>query len=367
MASSLQAAAYAISGKKLPQDDLVHVFDMVGQHWESFRGQGIFITGGTGFFGKWLLESLLYANQRLDLRCRITVLSRNPIYFAESNPHLSDQSIVSFVTGDVHDFFYPDGRYKFIIHAATDVGAQTNVVDFFSSCIDGSKRVLDFACQAGCTDFLLVSSGAIYGRQPEDMVGLSENYIGAPDILNTKSAYGEGKRCSEWLANAYGEKGQFRVKIARCFSFVGPHLPLDKHFAVGNFIRDALANRGIVIQGDGTPYRSYLYAADLAIWLWTILLRGPAGVAFNVGGDEAITIAELARRVSQLAETGKKVQVMAVRDPQQAVERYVPDVQKAKHELGLQTWIPLDDAIHRTLQWLKWMQYCQVGGNDEII
>lgn len=353
MISSIQTAARTIPCKKLPEDDLIHVFDAVGPLLEDFRGQWIFITGGTGFFGKWLLETLLYANQRLDLGCHITVLSRNAVAFAENYPHLSDPSIVNFVTGDVQDFVYPDGQYKFVIHAATDVVAPTNAVDLFSSCIDGSKRVLDFARQAGCTDFLLVSSGAVYGRQPEDLDAIPENYTGAPDPLNTRSAYGEGKRCSEWLAHAYGELYGFNVKIARCFAFVGPYLPLDKHFAIGNFIRDALTDSEIVIQGDGTAFRSYLYAADLAIWLWTILLRAPDGVAYNVGGDEAITIADLAQLVTQLAGSDKKIRVMTSTDLLKATERYLPDVQKAGQDLGLKTLIPLNEAIHRTMQWVR--------------
>jgi dTDP-glucose 4,6-dehydratase len=351
MESSTHATAHILPNNKSPQDDLAHVFATVGSLWENFKGQRIFISGGTGFFGKWLLETLLYANQQLNLGCRITILSRNPIDFAEMNPHLSDHLLVNFVKGDVRDFVYPEGKYKFVIHAATDVVAPTNVVDLFSSCLDGTKRVLDFARRAGCTDFLLVSSGAVYGRQPEDMETIPETYTGAPNTLNSKSAYGEGKRCSEWLANAHGELYGYNIKIARCFAFVGPHLPLDKHFAIGNFIYDALSNNGIVIQGDGTSYRSYLYAADLAIWLWTILLLGPSGVAYNVGGNEAVSIAELARRVTQISGSHQNIKIMTPLDSAKNPDRYIPDVHKAELELGLKCWINLDDSIHRTLQW----------------
>lgn len=346
-------AGCATHCKKLPQGDLIHVLDKIGPLWENFRGQRVFITGGTGFFGKWLLESLLFANERLDLGCLITVLSRNPKGFAEGNPHLSDPAIVSFVAGDMCDFVYPEGPFKFVIHAATDVAADTTAIDLFCSCLDGTRRVLEFARHTGCSNFLLVSSGAVYGRQPEDLVAIQESFTGAPDTLKTKSAYGEGKRCAEWLANAYGEEYRFGVKVARCFAFVGPHLPLDKHFAIGNFISDLLSDSAIVIQGDGTAYRSYLYAADLAIWLWTILLRAPDGVAYNVGGDEAITIAGLAQRITQIAGSHNEIKIMNLPDPLKAADRYVPDVQKAEHELGLKTWVSLDEAIYRTLQWIK--------------
>ncbi|MHB8122745.1 MAG: NAD-dependent epimerase/dehydratase family protein [Desulfuromonadaceae bacterium] len=351
MSASFQTADCIIPGKKLPQNDLVHVFESLGPLWEDFRGQRVFITGGTGFFGKWLLETLLYANQRLDLNCQITVLSRNPKSFTKNNPHLSNPAHVSFITGDVRDFIYPAGHYEFIIHAATDVINPTKAVDLFFSCMDGTKRVVEFARQAGCSNFLLVSSGAIYGRQPEDMEMIPETYMGAPDPLNIKSAYGEGKRCSEWLTIASGKEHRFAVKIARCFAFVGPHLPLDEHFAIGNFIRDALADKEIIIQGDGTPYRSYLYAADLALWLWTILLRGPAGVAYNVGGDEVITIADLAQRVNKIAASKKEVRVVIPTDPARATNRYTPDVSKATLDLGLTCQINLDEAIRRTLLW----------------
>lgn len=345
------SSAQTASSKTLPQDDLDHVFDKVGALWERFRSQRIFITGGTGFFGKWLLETLLDANQRLNLGCRVTVLSRNPQQFLERYPHLAPTEIVDFVKGDVCTFAFPQGQYKFIIHAGTDVVSQGPALDLFLSCVDGTKRVLEFTCQAACTDFLLISSGAVYGRQPDDMQAMPESYTGGPDTLDIKSAYGEGKRCAEWLAHAYGTEHQFSVKIARCFAFVGPHLPLDKHFAIGNFIRDALADEEIIIQGDGTPYRSYMYAADLAIWLWTILLRGPAGVAYNVGGDESISIAKLARRVNHLATSDKNATVMSPADPTRKPDRYIPDVSKADLDLGLKCWINLDEAIARTLQW----------------
>lgn len=331
-------------------EDLQHAFRQLPEDlWRGLAGRRIFITGGTGFVGKWLLATLAEANQRLDLGVRATVLSRNPEAFRVAAPLLAQAEGVDWLRGDVRDFVFPTGEYDTVIHAATDVVAKAAPEEIFDTCIAGTRRVLDFAERA--QDFLLVSSGAVYGRQPADLPRIHESYAGAPDPLLPGSAYGEGKRASEWLAAAAGARTNLRVRIARCFAFVGPYLPLDKQFAIGNFIGAALAGREIVIQGDGTPVRSYLHAADMAAWLWAVLLKGRAGAAYNVGAEAAISIADLAHHVCTVLGVPDQVRIMGTPDPSRSPERYVPDNGRARAELGLPAPMALDEAIVRTAQW----------------
>lgn len=335
-----------------PADDLEHVFRLLPEDlWRGLAGRRIFITGGTGFVGKWLLATLAEANRRLALGVRATVLSRDPEAFHVAAPLLAQAEGVDWLRGDVRDFAFPTGEYDTVIHAATDVVAKAAPEEIFDTCIAGTRRVLDFAAQAQAKDFLLVSSGAIYGQQPADLARVPESYAGAPDPLLPGSAYGEGKRASEWLAAAAGARTNLRVRSARCFAFVGPYLPLDKHFAIGNFIGAALAGREIVIQGDGTPVRSYLHAADMAAWLWAVLLKGRAGAAYNVGAEAPISIADLAHRVCKVLEVPDQVCIMGAPDPSRPVERYVPDNGLARAELGLPMTMGLDEAIVRTAGW----------------
>jgi dTDP-glucose 4,6-dehydratase len=144
---------------------------------------------------------------------------------------------------------------------------------------------------------------------------------------------------------------QLKPKIARCFAFVGPYLPLDTHFAIGNFIRDALHGGPIVVKGDGTPRRSYLYAADLAIWLWTILLRGNSLKPYNVGGRHSFSISEIAQSVSGEFSNRINVEIRDVPDFQKPEDRYVPDTQRAQQELGLKETVPLEEGINKTKEW----------------
>jgi dTDP-glucose 4,6-dehydratase len=335
----------------LPEADLARVFASVGAaRWEQLRGAHILLTGGTGFVGKWLLSTMLEASRALGLDCRITVLTRNAEAFRSHAPHLTYAAGVNLVAGDVRHFALGPAPITHVIHAATDVVAESRALDIFDTCVQGTRTVLDLAVRQGAA-FLLISSGAMYGRQPPELARLHEDHAGAPNVLAPGSAYGEGKRAAEWLASAYAAEFGLRVVIARCFAFVGPYLPLDKHFAIGNFLRDALAGHTILIRGDGTPIRSYLYAADMAAWLWIALTDGRSGAAYNIGGEEPLSIRALAERVVRVLAAPSAIQTQSAAAYGGQAERYVPSVELAIRELKTFPPLSLDEAILRTAAW----------------
>ena len=340
----------------LPPEDLDDILSKTEGLWEDARGCSFFITGGTGFFGMWLLESFTHINDALGLGMNATVLTRDPGRFAAKAPHLASRANLHFIAGDIRDFSFPEGKYDYLIHAATEASAKLNneaPQEMLDAIIEGTRHVLDFATKAGVRKLLLTSSGAVYGRQPSDLTHIPEEYNGAPDPLLPGSAYGEGKRVSEHLCAVHALRHGYEVKVARCFAFVGPHLPLDTHFAIGNFIRDAMQGEPITIGGDGTPMRSYLYAGDLAIWLWTLLFRAPSGRAYNVGSASDLSIAELAQQVNKVLGGGSPVIIKQKPSPDKPLERYVPSICRAETELGLQVWTPLAYAIDKTQRWYR--------------
>lgn len=334
-------------------DDLNHILADTKGLWEELRGKSIFISGGTGFIGCWLLESFAWANDNLKLRASALVLTRNYDAFHKKAPHLASHPAIKFHIGDVRDFDFPIGKFSHVIHAATSVRAKLNKEDpllMLDTIIEGTRHALDFAIHCGAKKFLLTSSGAVYGKQPSEITHIPEDYCGAPEPTDTDSAYGKGKRESETLCTLYAKKLGIETKIARCFAFVGPYLPLDIHYAIGNFIRDGLNGGPIVVKGDGTPYRSYLYAADLAIWLWTILFKGESCCAYNVGSEEEVTIAQLANIVAQSFPTSPAVSIAGKPSSSLPVERYVPSTRLARERCGLRQNIPLKKAISLTIQ-----------------
>jgi dTDP-glucose 4,6-dehydratase len=342
----------------LSVEDLNHVLQHVSA-WDDLRGARIFITGGTGFFGCWLLESFCHANEVLGLQARATVLSRDPQAFLQKMPHLAGRGDLRFVVGDVRTLdksTLADETFTHVIHAATAASASLNQnapLEMFDTIVEGTRRVLDVAVQSGAQKFLLTSSGAVYGVQPPELSHVSEEYSGAPDSLDIRSAYGAGKRAAEYLCRAYQERYNLEVTVARGFAFVGPHLPLDIHFAIGNFLRDALQGGPIKIGGDGTPLRSYLYAADLAVWLWEILLHGQAGRAYNVGSQQAVSILQTAQAVAACFEPQPQVVVAQVLGAGVLPHRYVPSVERVRDELNLSQKISLPDAIRRTVEFIR--------------
>lgn len=297
------------------------------------RNKRIFITGGTGFFGKSMMRHCPGFKEN-----DIVILTPDPENRAEEFPMLRENARITFLRGDVRDFPFPDGDFDFIFHGATTSGKIIPDDEMRSVVIDGTRRVLEFAKRnPRLKNLLYISSGAVYGNRYN--LPMHEDFACEPVNVYAKSKYDAEQQCLDSEVNC---------SIARCFAFVGEYLPLDAHFAIGNFMHDCLNHQPIVIKGDGTPVRTYLYAGDLAHWLWTLLQRGEPGHIYNVGSDREISIARLAETVRKVAGTDNEIKIL--RPPSDTPpQRYVPDIGRSRNELGLEIGTSLEEAIRMTL------------------
>ena len=322
--------------------------------WDGLRGARIFMTGGTGFVGLAMLERLAAVNERLQLGATVVVLTRDPRQFAEREPELARHEWITATSGDIRSFECPTGHFSHVIHAATDTQpARTRAdrVRVFETIVDGTRRALEAArrCEAG--RFLMVSTGAVYGKQPAGTTHMTEDHSGGPDVMLPVKSGAEAKRAAESLCALFAGDG-LDVIVARPFAFVGPHLPLDMHYAIGNFIRDALAGGPVRVLGDGTAIRSYMYSSDLAEWLWTMLTSGRSLRPYNVGSERAMTIADAAQAVAGVCG-GCAVHVAQRPRPGETIDRYIPSTARARAELGLTETVPFEDALARTVAWYR--------------
>jgi dTDP-glucose 4,6-dehydratase len=336
--------------------DLDFVTEALGDLWGELKHARLFMTGGTGFIGCWLLEALRHADMKLALGLHVTVLTRDPAAFHRKAPHLAAYENFSFIAGDVSSFISPEGEFSHLIHAATDASAELNEKNplrMFETVVQGTRRALDLAVEKKVERVLYLSSGAVYGQQPWEMEGVGEDWIGSPDCTNPKNAYAEGKRAAEMLCGIYRKQFGLNIAIARIFALLGPYLSLDIHFAAGNFILDAMQDKPVVVQGNGQPCRSYLYASDLTVWLLHILVRALPGKVYNVGSDESVSIRDLAERTARLLGSGE-FRVLGAADTGWNPGRYVPKTELAARDLGLYRTVSLDDAIRRTALWNGW-------------
>ena len=310
----------------------------------------VLITGGTGFVGRHLLDTISSGTTSLALQ-DVIVAGRS----LKPSEHDVD-TLVWDVTSDRAPSVHVDA----VIHAATPASAELNARSprlMFDQIVEGARNVIQFCTlQPNPPRLIFTSSGAVYGEMPPELTAWTEDSRLAADPLLAKNAYASGKRAAEALFALAGHEGVCRPTHARLFAFSGRHLPLDRHFALGNFVRDALEGGPIRVRGTGTAVRSYLDGDDMATWL-LLALSSEASVdkVIHVGSDQAITIAELAHLVADRASIDLDAEERVIIEGRSTEidgrDRYVPSTEVTRALLGITGEVSLADSIDRMLQW----------------
>lgn len=326
----------------------------------ALKGKRLFVTGGTGFLGAWLLELLRVLNEDYDFNTKATVYSRDSKSFAEQWPHLGSCEWIRFQDGDIRYLAEIPRDTNFVIHAAALAdrrlfSSQPTAVAETNSL--GTARVLK-ACLLleGLEKFLLLSSGLVSGEQPWDVERINEEFVGPIRCDQVKAVYPESKRMAEVFAHAAISESKLPVVVVRPFALVGPYQSLQLPWAVTDFIRDSFNGGPIRIMGDGSTVRSILYASDFAFSVLAAIAIGKPRSTFNLGSPEPIELITLASMITQFFSPVPEI-LSRMGQVGHERNRRVPDMGLAEKELGFKQTVPLASALQRTIEWNRLIHF----------
>ena len=332
----------------IPEFDKVEVLEEIGDLWLQFRKASILLLGGTGFIGTWITNCLQEANKVYDLDLNLILITRSSVDAVKKNPNVMNKN-VQLIELDLmkKTHFSLDLEFNFFIHGATD-STFSNVTSESSpqSSIRGAHLILNSVNSSVLTRGIHLSSGAVFPRQMNSSVGQIESEIN--EKLDRLSEYGKAKYETENLFRSNSNSEWFQVSNPRLFTFFGPGIPLDKHFAVGNFLRNAMNKEPIILNGNPNTIRSYMYPTDLIVWIIKLLLN-PSSSTLNFGSDIPITMADLATKINDV--TGNKgIQFRGNSEP---TSIYYPSTIKARQHLSVKQSVVFEEGIERWVNWLN--------------
>jgi nucleoside-diphosphate-sugar epimerase len=342
----------------LVRTDAQRVVDRRVQQLERLKGEHVFVTGGTGFLGAWLLEIVKVLNEEHGFSLCVTIYSRNSQSFASRWPHLAQTVGVNFIDGDIRHLAEVPRDVRYIIHAAalTDrrlLASQPSAVAEVNAM--GTHRIVRAAnLLEDIQKLVFLSSGLVPGNQSPDQERIDETYAGPSRCTDVSAVYAESKRFGEVVAQSAVSEFKLPVVILRPFAFVGPYLSLQLPWAVTDFIRDSFTGGPVRIMGDGSTVRSLMYGSDYAFWVLMALANGRPRETYNVGSPHAVDMMSLAQMITC---SFNPVPQILTRTGQLNYERsrLVPNVEKARRELGVELTVSLPDALTRTINWNRYL------------
>lgn len=344
-----------MSAIKLVEKECADVLSKSHHLLAELKNQKLLVTGGTGFMGTWLAETVAFLNDNYGFATRLVLLADNAHNFGAKAAHLATRKDLQLIEKDVRNIMELPGDVSYIVHAAGNPDSRQHASDPLKAMdviARGTRAVLESASRLGdIKKILVVSSGQVYGAQPCDLERIPETYHGGPDCDSLLSVYPEAKRFAETISTAYRSQLRLPIVIVRPFAFVGPYQLLDKPWAINNFLYDSLNGGPIRILGNQNTVRSYMYASDMAVWLLRMLVAGNVGSAYNLGSPQGISLGRLAEKIA--GQFTNKVDIVSDVPPNSNANRsrFVPSTTLAETALELTHTVAIDEALQKTIAW----------------
>jgi len=303
----------------------------------------ILITGGAGFLGSHLCETLL--ERGADVVCIDNFFSGSK----DNIRHLCARPYFEMIRHDViHPLFVEVDKIFHLACPASPIHYQQNPIKTVKTNAMGTINMLGLAKRIKAR-ILLASSSEVYGDakvHPQ-----AESYWGNVNPIGVRSCYDEGKRVAECLMMDYYRQNRVDAKIVRIFNTYGPRMALNDGRVVSNFIVQALKGEDLTVYGDGTQTRSFCYVSDMVQALVAMMEREDFHGPVNVGNPEEFTIAALAEKVIRLTKSKSKIVHKPL--PSDDPARRCPDISLARRMLDWTPQVPLEEGLTRTIAYFK--------------
>lgn len=284
------------------EEDLKNIVDSP-LPWDRLFGKRVLITGANGLIASYVLETLLYLNDSTGARIETIALVRDKDKAMRRLGHLSRRSDLAFVVQDVRDAYGGPKAVDFIFHAAGQASPKfygSDPVGTFEVNVVGTRQMLQLAHDARSEGFLFLSSGEVYGKVEDPSVAVTETSFGLLDPLLLRSCYAEGKRAGETLCACWCSQFGTPANIVRLGHTYGPRMDLYDGRVFADFVADVVAGRDIIMKSDGSATRPFCYLADVVQGIFTVLLRGRVGEAYNIGSEVEISVLGLAELLCRI-------------------------------------------------------------------
>lgn len=346
-------------------EDLIDITSR-GLALDRLRGKTVLISGAGGFLPAYMVETLLYLNQRADAQgdvpIRVIALVRNEQKARRRFAHHQGCSDLEFLVQDVCEPIQVSGPVDYVIHAASQASPKYYGIDpagTLAANTVGTHRMLELAREKRSLGFLFFSSGEIYGHLTESQIPTAETEYGPLDPATVRSCYAEGKRVGETMCVAWHHQHKVPAKIVRPFHTYGPGMALDDGRVFSDFVADIVQGRDIVMKSRGEALRPYCYLADAIEGFFRVLLLGTDGTAYNVGNPAAeVTVAELAHKLVALFPE-KNLKVVQSEEPapvgylKSPFQRTCPRIDRIR-KLGWNPRHSIESGFKRTVASYLW-------------
>ena len=321
---------------------------------EELKNQTVLVVGGTGFVGSWIAEFISFLNDNFQFNISLIILARNTDSFKDEKKHLANRGDIKFISRDIRNINELPSDISYIVHAAASPDNRNHVsnpIETIATITKGTDNLIDSAFKLpSLRKFLYLSSGQVYGKSVTKKELISELDFGSFECNKITAIYPEAKRLAEATCCAYSSQYKIPIVIARPFSFIGPYQSLSKPWAINNFINDALNNKTIRIIGNGEPVRSYMYPADLVVWILKILISGKRNTAYNIGSPFGISLKDAAEKIVHIAQTKVNIDIKFNNND---ISYFVPDISLCEKELGLKINYNVEDTFRRAISRFK--------------